>query len=53
MKGTNGGWSILFGNTPVRTNEIDLAIDEDQVFDSERKHIAEDVHFLVINKRRD
>ena len=47
MNGVNGGWSLLYGDTPITQNSINLAIDEDQAFDLERNHIPEEVHFLV------
>jgi hypothetical protein len=49
MDGNNGGWPILFGETPIDNNEINLAIDEDQIKDSERKHNTEQVAYLVID----
>lgn len=47
MNGVNGGWSVLYGDNPITQDSINLAIDEDQVFDLERNHIPEEVHFLI------
>ncbi len=47
MDGGNGGWAILYGANPLSANWIDLAIDEDQIGDSERNHTAEQVAYLV------
>ncbi len=44
MKGGNGGWAVLYGPDPVST-EINLAIDEDTIRDSERSHIGEQVAY--------
>lgn len=47
MNGGNGSWALLYGSNPVSTTSLGLAIDEDQVVDSERDHIAEQVAFIV------
>ncbi len=49
MNGGNGGWAILYGSNPV-SNTINLAIDEDTIRDSERRHISEQVAYWVFNK---
>lgn len=46
MDGNNGGWPILYGDSPVGTN-IDFAFDEDQAFDNERRHTTEQVAFIA------
>lgn len=50
MQGTNGGWAVLYGQDPITSsgNTIELAIDEDQLLDSERQHIGEQVAYLII-----
>jgi hypothetical protein len=48
MDGGNGGWPLLYGNSPVSTSQLQLAFDEDQVKDSERSHTAEQVAYLVL-----
>jgi hypothetical protein len=48
MDGFNGGWPILYGNSPVSATSINLAIDEDQFKDSERKHTSEQAAFIVL-----
>jgi len=47
MNGVNGGWSILYGDSPIAPDRINRALDEDQLFDMERNHIPEEVHFLI------
>ena len=46
MDGNNGGWPILYGDNPVGSN-IDFAFDEDQAWDSERRHTTEQVAFIA------
>ncbi len=48
MRGGNGGWAVLYGPDPVTTS-INLAIDEDTLYDSERWHIAEAVAYWVFS----
>ena len=50
MDGVNGGWAILYGSNPVTTNTLQLAIDEDQMNDSERKHTSEQVAYIVFGE---
>ncbi len=52
MNGGNGGWPILYGNNPLSENSIQLAIDEDQLKDSERVHISEQVSYVVFGRPR-
>ena len=47
MDGVNGGWPVLYGSTPVTSSVLHLAIDEDQLKDSERKHVTEQVAYIV------
>jgi len=47
MDGGNGGWAFLNGASPLSTNSMSLAIDEDQIRDSERAHTTEQVGYLV------
>jgi hypothetical protein len=47
MDGGNGGWPVLYGATPVTADTLNLAIDEDQINDSERSHITEQVAYIV------
>jgi hypothetical protein len=47
MDGGNGGWAILYGANPVTATQLQLAIDEDQLKDSERRHITEQVAYIV------
>jgi hypothetical protein len=47
MDGGNGGWPVLYGATPVTAGTLNLAIDEDQLYDSERGHITEQVAYIV------
>ena len=46
--GGNGGWAVLYGNTPVST-AINLAIEEETVAgDTSRRHTAEQVDYWVM-----
>ena len=47
MDGINGGWAYTYGASPVSTTGLDLSIDEDQINDSERSHITEQVSYVV------
>jgi hypothetical protein len=47
MDGGNGGWPVLYGASPLAASNLDTAIDEDQVQDSERNHTAEQVAYVV------
>ena len=47
MDGGNGGWAYLYGSSPVSSTTLQLAIDEDQVNDSERNHTTEQVGYIV------
>ena len=46
MDGGNGGWPVLHDSTVFPTNQIGLAIDEDQINDSERSHTTEEVAYV-------
>ena len=50
VDGGNGGWAILYGSTPLTQTELRIAIDEDQIGDSERSHITEQVGYLVFEQ---
>ncbi len=47
MDGGNGGWAYTYGASPATASTLDLAIDEDQVNDSERNHTPEQVGYVV------
>jgi hypothetical protein len=47
MDGRDGGWAVLYGINPVTSNWLYLAIEEDWVWDSERKHTTEQVGYIV------
>ena len=47
MRGTNGGWAMLYGDYPVVLDGVRMAIDEDQVTDSERNHVEERVGYII------
>jgi hypothetical protein len=48
MDGGDGGWAILYGDSPVTETTLNLAIEEDWYWDSERKHTHEQVGYLVL-----
>jgi hypothetical protein len=50
MDGNNGGWGILYGDTPLDSLAPDtlyLAVDEDQAWDSERRHTTEQMGYIL------
>jgi len=51
MDGGDGGWAVLMGDNalPASSGTINLAVDEDQLRDSERKHTTEQVAYFVID----
>ena len=51
MKGTNGGWPILYGSNPVSAAGINTAIDEDTLKDSERTHGPEKLAYIVFDSQ--
>ena len=48
MDGGDGGWAVLYGNNPISTN-LNLAIDEDVIGDSDRAHTTEQVAYWVFS----
>ena len=48
VDGANGGWSYTYGPTQATTTTLYLAIDEDQIADSERNHVNEQVGYVVL-----
>jgi len=50
MDGGDGGWAVLYGASPLSASTLDLAIDEDQISDSERNHTTEQVAYLVFEE---
>lgn len=49
MDDNDGGWPLLYGANPVVAGTLALAIDEDQVADTERAHSSEQVAYMVFN----
>jgi hypothetical protein len=47
MDGGDGGWPVLYGQNPVTSSNLNLAIDEDQLKDSERSHTTEQVSYAI------
>ncbi|MCO6439031.1 MAG: S8 family serine peptidase [Phycisphaerae bacterium] len=47
MDGGNGGWAYTYGSTSTTTTQLRLAIDEDQIADTERNHVNEQVGYIV------
>ena len=50
VDGSNGSWAYLYGSAPLTPNRLRLAIDEDQVRDTERRHTTEQVGYLVFQE---
>ncbi len=51
MDGGNGGWAMLYGANPISNSNINLAIDEDQLNDTERNHTGEQVAYIVFGQQ--
>ena len=47
LDGSDGGWAVLYGATPLTSTTLTLAVDEDQISNSERNHITEQVGYIV------
>ncbi len=47
VDGGNGGWALFYGANPISETSINLAIDEDQLNDTERNHTTEQVSYIV------
>ncbi|MFQ5445890.1 MAG: carbohydrate-binding protein, partial [Saprospiraceae bacterium] len=47
MDGGDGAWPVLMGEQPIAGTTMALAVDEDQIFDSERYHTTEEVAYLA------
>ncbi len=43
----DGGWPVILGSNPLTASQISMAIDEDQIADTERKHGTEQVAYIV------
>jgi hypothetical protein len=50
MDGGNGGWPILWGAGHLTNTSITMVFDEDQIKDTERKHTAEQVAYIVFGQ---
>jgi hypothetical protein len=48
MKRSNGGWPILYGSNPVTSTALNMAVDEDLLKDSERRHGTEKIAYIVL-----
>ncbi|MHC5061770.1 MAG: PASTA domain-containing protein [Planctomycetota bacterium] len=47
MDGGNGGWAVLYGANPLSDSTLNLAIEEDTIKDTERKHTNEQVAYII------
>jgi len=50
MDGGNGGWPVMYGATPLSSTSLTMVFDEDQVLDSERNHVNEQVAYIVFGQ---
>jgi PKD repeat protein len=50
MDGGNGGWPVMYGSTPLTSTSLTMVFDEDQVRDSERNHVNEQVAYIVFGQ---
>ncbi len=49
MDGGDGSWAYLYGTSPFGNGYLNLAVDEDQIGDSERGHTTEQVAYVVFD----
>ena len=49
MDGGNGGWPLLYGSDAVSSTGLKLAVDEDQLGDSERSHTQEQLGYIAFD----
>lgn len=49
MDGFNGSWSVLWQDNWLDDDEVQLAVDEDQVRDEERRHATEQLGVVILN----
>ncbi|GEM_PF-2533778 len=47
MDGGDGSWALLYGATPLTSTTLTIAVDEDKLGDSERKHTTEQVSYIL------
>jgi len=40
-------WPVLYGQNPVTASNLNLAIDKDQLKDTERSHTTEQVSYAI------
>ncbi|MEL7110838.1 MAG: hypothetical protein AAGL99_16365 [Pseudomonadota bacterium] len=51
--GGNGGWAVLYGNDPLPSNTINLAVEEETVAgDTSRRHINEELYYGVFENNQ-
>lgn len=51
--GGNGGWAVLYGNDPLPSNAINLAVEEETVAgDTTRRHINEELYYGVFRNNQ-
>ena len=50
VDGRDGGWAVLAAPDPLSSSSLALAIDEDQLVDSERVHTTEQVAYLAAGR---
>ncbi len=48
--GGDGGWAVFLGGSPVGGSSLGLAIEEDQLNDTERNHTTENVAYFVVRR---
>lgn len=50
MDGADGSWAYTYGAIPFTNSNLSVAVDEDQVNDSERRHSTEQVSYFVFER---
>jgi hypothetical protein len=49
MNGYNGAWPVLYGTDPLSSSEMQVVLDEDTLFDTERSHTTEQLGFVAFD----
>jgi len=52
MYGAVCGWATLYGENSITSSGLRTAIDEDQSWDTERRHTTEQVMFIVFEEQQ-
>ena len=49
MDGGDGSWAVLYGDTPISATQLNVAVDEDVISDTERAHTTEQLAYIIFD----